>query len=189
MSLSPVARALSVVLLPAAPSDKACRHAFRAQMGLDTKRMEMAKLEERARQRGAALAQARPLSRHSHMRRLGYRLQRAQACALCGRLPAPAASLLPRLPAARTAHDGLRTRAGRRAARAQSEAMLEEDAARFDLFLKENDERVQAALRKADAEARGKQDKVRPQAPQQGPRSLDARRRPGASAMHCAGAG
>jgi len=67
--------------------------------------------------------------------------------------------------------------------------MLEEDAARFDLFLKENDERVQAALRKADAEARGKQDKARPQAPQQGPRSLDARRRPGASAMHCAGAG
>ncbi len=28
------------------------------QMGLDTKRAEMAKLEERARQRGAALAQA-----------------------------------------------------------------------------------------------------------------------------------
>ena len=44
----------------------------------------------------------------------------------------------------------------------QSEAMLEEDAARFDTFLKENDERVQAALRKADAEARGKQEKVRP---------------------------
>ena len=39
--------------------------------------------------------------------------------------------------------------------------MLEEDAARFDTFLKENDERVQAALRKADAEARGKQEKVR----------------------------
>ena len=44
---------------------------------------------------------------------------------------------------------------------AQSEAMLEEDAARFDTFLKENDERVQAALRKADAEARGKHEKVR----------------------------
>ena len=29
------------------------------QMGLDTKRAEMAKLEERARQRAAALAQAR----------------------------------------------------------------------------------------------------------------------------------
>lgn len=39
--------------------------------------------------------------------------------------------------------------------------MLEEDAARFDTFLKENDERVQAALRKADAEARGKQEKAR----------------------------
>ena len=43
----------------------------------------------------------------------------------------------------------------------QSEEMLEEDAARFDTFLKENDERVQAALRKADMEARAKQDKVR----------------------------
>ncbi|KAK9843417.1 hypothetical protein WJX81_001291 [Elliptochloris bilobata] len=74
------------------------REIFLLQMGLDTKRAEMAKLEERARQRGAALA--------------------------------------------------------------QSEAMLEEDAARFNTFLKENDERVQAALRKADAEARGKQEKA-----------------------------
>ena len=40
--------------------------------------------------------------------------------------------------------------------------MLEEDAARFDTFLKENDERVQAALRKADAWRRAaKQEKVR----------------------------
>jgi len=57
------------MLLLAAPPGKACRHASHAQMGLDTKRMEMAKLEERARQRGAALAQARLLSWHKHMRR------------------------------------------------------------------------------------------------------------------------
>lgn len=39
--------------------------------------------------------------------------------------------------------------------------MLEEDALRFDAFLKENDEKVQEAIKKAEAEAKAKQDKVR----------------------------
>ena len=49
----------------------------------------------------------------------------------------------------------LEARARRRAeALAKSEAMLGEDAARFDAFLKENDEKVQEAVRRADAEAK-----------------------------------
>lgn len=43
----------------------------------------------------------------------------------------------------------------------KSEAMLEEDALRFDSFLKENDEKVQEAIKKAEVEAKAKQDKVR----------------------------
>jgi hypothetical protein len=38
--------------------------------------------------------------------------------------------------------------------------MLEEDAMRFDAFLKENDEKVQEAIKHADTEAKAKQDKV-----------------------------
>jgi antitoxin component of RelBE/YafQ-DinJ toxin-antitoxin module len=41
------------------------------------------------------------------------------------------------------------------------QAMLEEDALRFDAFLKENDEKVQEAIKHADTEAKAKQDKVR----------------------------
>lgn len=40
------------------------------------------------------------------------------------------------------------------------QAMLEEDALRFDAFLKENDEKVQEAIKHADTEAKAKQDKV-----------------------------
>ncbi|KIY99393.1 Coiled-coil domain-containing protein 37 [Monoraphidium neglectum] len=67
-------------------------------MSLDTKRAEIRKLEERARQRAEALS--------------------------------------------------------------KSEAMLEEDAVRFDAFLKENDEKVQEAIRRAEAEAKAKADRV-----------------------------
>jgi hypothetical protein len=42
--------------------------------------------------------------------------------------------------------------------------MLEEDALRFDAFLKENDEKVQEAIKHADTEAKAKQDKVRSRA-------------------------
>ena len=42
----------------------------------------------------------------------------------------------------------------------KSEQMLEEDALRFDAFLKENDEKVQEAIKKAEFEAKAKQDKV-----------------------------
>ena len=41
-----------------------------------------------------------------------------------------------------------------------SEAMLEEDAARFDAFLKDNDATVQDAQRRADAETAARQTKV-----------------------------
>mgnify|MGYP003589290304 CR=1 FL=1 len=40
--------------------------------------------------------------------------------------------------------------------------MLEEDALSFDAFLKENDEKVQEAIKRADVEAKSKQDKVWP---------------------------
>jgi hypothetical protein len=43
----------------------------------------------------------------------------------------------------------------------KSEAALEEDALRFDAFLKENDEKVQEAIKKAEVEVKAKQDKVR----------------------------
>eukprot|EP00823_Brevimastigomonas_motovehiculus_P000650 TRINITY_DN1080_c5_g1_i1.p1 TRINITY_DN1080_c5_g1~~TRINITY_DN1080_c5_g1_i1.p1 ORF type:complete len:680 (-),score=269.81 TRINITY_DN1080_c5_g1_i1:114-2153(-) len=42
----------------------------------------------------------------------------------------------------------------------KSERMLEDDALRFDAFLKMNDERAHEALHKADSEAKEKQDKV-----------------------------
>ena len=41
----------------------------------------------------------------------------------------------------------------------KSEQMLEEDALRFDAFLKENDEKVQEAIKRAEMEAKAKQDK------------------------------
>jgi antitoxin component of RelBE/YafQ-DinJ toxin-antitoxin module len=40
------------------------------------------------------------------------------------------------------------------------QAMLEEDGLRFDAFLKDNDEKVQEAIKRADTEAKAKQDKV-----------------------------
>ena len=75
------------------------REIFLLQMSLDTKRAEIKKLDERARQREEALK--------------------------------------------------------------KSEQMLEEDALRFDAFLKENDEKVQEAIKNAETEAKAKQDKVR----------------------------
>lgn len=42
----------------------------------------------------------------------------------------------------------------------KSEQMLEEDALRFDAFLKENDEKVQDAIKKAEIEAKARQDKL-----------------------------
>ncbi len=75
------------------------REIFLLQMSLDTKRAEIKKLDERARQREEALK--------------------------------------------------------------KSEQMLEEDALRFDAFLKENDEKVQEAIKRAEMEAKAKQDKVR----------------------------
>ena len=74
------------------------REIFLLQMSLDTKRAEIKKLEERARQREEALK--------------------------------------------------------------KSEQMLEEDALRFDAFLKENDEKVQEAIKRAEMEAKAKQDKL-----------------------------
>ena len=44
------------------------------------------------------------------------------------------------------------------------QAMLEEDGLRFDAFLKENDEKVQEAIKRADTEAKAKQDKVNKEA-------------------------
>lgn len=48
----------------------------------------------------------------------------------------------------------------RESALKRSEDMLEEDAMRFDAFLKENDSQVQQALKRADHEAKRKQEKV-----------------------------
>jgi len=56
----------------------------------------------------------------------------------------------------------LETEASRREeALSKSEAMLEEDQARFDAFLKENDARVRAAVSAAEREARRKHEKMR----------------------------
>jgi len=74
------------------------REIFLVQMSLDTKRAEIKKLEERARQREEALR--------------------------------------------------------------KSERMLEEDALRFDAFLKENDEKVQEALKRAEHEAKLRHDRA-----------------------------
>ena len=43
----------------------------------------------------------------------------------------------------------------------RSEEMIEEDAIKFDAFLKENDEKVQQALKSAETEAKKKQEKAR----------------------------
>lgn len=48
----------------------------------------------------------------------------------------------------------------REAAVAKGEQMLADDAARFDAFLKENDEKLQTVKRSADAEVKAKQEKV-----------------------------
>ena len=48
----------------------------------------------------------------------------------------------------------------RKGALRKSEQRLEEDALRFDAFLKENDEKVQEAIKRAEVEAKAKQDKV-----------------------------
>merc|ERR1719183_1690411 len=71
---------------------------FLVQMSLDTKRSEILKLEERARQREEALK--------------------------------------------------------------KSESLLEEDALRFDQFLKDNDAKAVAAIKKAEAETKAKTDKM-----------------------------
>ena len=42
----------------------------------------------------------------------------------------------------------------------KAEATLKEDALNFDAFLKDNDEKVQVAIRKADVETKAKQEKV-----------------------------
>ena len=52
------------------------------------------------------------------------------------------------------------SRTQREEALRKSEQMLEEDALRFDAFLKENDEKVQEAIKRAEVEAKAKQDKV-----------------------------
>jgi hypothetical protein len=44
---------------------------------------------------------------------------------------------------------------------AKSEQMLEEDAVRFDTFLKENDKKAHEAIKRAEKETKLKQDKVR----------------------------
>ena len=46
----------------------------------------------------------------------------------------------------------------------RSEQMLEEDALRFDAFLKENDEKVQEAIKRAEVEAKAKQELARKEA-------------------------
>jgi hypothetical protein len=43
----------------------------------------------------------------------------------------------------------------------KSEQMLEEDAVRFDTFLKENDKKAHEAIKRAEKETKLKQDKVR----------------------------
>lgn len=57
--------------------------------------------------------------------------------------------------------DGVDVRSQREEALRKSEQMLEEDAERFDAFLKENDEKVQEAIKRAEVEAKAKQDKAR----------------------------
>lgn len=44
---------------------------------------------------------------------------------------------------------------------AKSEQMLEEDAVRFDTFLKENDKKAHEAIKRAEKETKLKQDKAR----------------------------
>ena len=58
--------------------------------------------------------------------------------------------------------DKLEKRAAQREeALRNAERMLEEDKKRFDLFLKENDERVREATKRAEKEAKKKREKAR----------------------------
>ena len=54
--------------------------------------------------------------------------------------------------------------------------MLEEDAAKFDAFLKDNDAAVQDAQRRADAETAARQLKVRAHSPADAPKQMPPRR-------------
>ena len=45
---------------------------------------------------------------------------------------------------------------------AKGEQMLSEDTAKFDTFLKENDEKLRQAMHEADTEVKAKQEKARP---------------------------
>lgn len=159
------------------------REIFLVQMSLDTKRAEIKKLEDRARQREEALQKSEQV-----------RCAVAQAGADC-----QAGARLGLFVAAHEAGNdcrmvrcaltqGLISLMLAQLAARQSCAcwlglywltsaccptqMLEEDTLRFDAFLKENDEKVQEAIKRADAESRAKNDKVRGQQAAAGGRLL-----------------
>ncbi|KAF5843865.1 flagellar associated protein [Dunaliella salina] len=117
------------------------REIFLLQMSLDTKRAEIQKLEERARQREEALKKSEQmldedaLQLNALLKENDEKVQEAiKKVDVFTEVLAFLCFLRPQ--------------------------MLDEDALRFDAFLKENDEKVQEAIKKAEMEAKAKQDKV-----------------------------
>ena len=135
------------------------REIFLVQMSLDTKRAEI-----RALQVSRAWASCSECLQDLRARlHLQTRLSELHASA-----PSQCVALLFRFlrcPALRSDYPTFLVQKRRAAQRAEalrlSEAMLEEDAAKFDAFLKDNDAAVQDAQRRADAETAARQVKVR----------------------------
>ncbi len=146
------------------------REIFLVQMSLDTKRAEITKLEERALQVHTSHAAQQP---SLPIQPVMTQVPVAINCAclvihvkLCMKSHCPLVQkhFIPTCATRQhTAGSAIANCCGdmqREEALKKSEQMLEEDALRFDAFLKENDEKVQEAIKKAEVEAKAKQDKV-----------------------------
>ncbi len=146
------------------------REIFLVQMSLDTKRAEITKLEERALQVHTSHAAQQPsLPIQPVMTQVPVVTHRAclathlKSCMNSQCPPVQKHFSSANAAPQHSAVSAFSTRCGdmqREEALKKSEQMLEEDALRFDAFLKENDEKVQEAIKKAEVEAKAKQDKV-----------------------------
>ena len=145
------------------------REIFLVQMSLDTKRAEITKLEERALQVHTSHAAQQPSIPIQPVMTQGLAVIHC-ACFVthlksCTNSHCPpvqthffSAHAAPQHSAVSPCSNSCDVQ--REEALKKSEQMLEEDALRFDAFLKENDEKVQEAIKRAEVEAKAKQDKV-----------------------------
>ncbi len=150
------------------------REIFLVQMSLDTKRAEITKLEERALQVHTSHAAQQPSIPIQPVMTQGLVvIHRAclvihlKSCINSHCPPVQTHFISAHAAPQHSAVSPCSNSCGdmqREEALKKSEQMLEEDALRFDAFLKENDEKVQEAIKKAEVEAKAKQDRCPPHA-------------------------